>query len=261
VTENFDGPVTLTVADGIARILLQRPEALNAVTVGLARGLESALLSAGANPEVRVVLVRGAGANFCAGGDFAEVNRLRSEGPDALRSLFVAFGKACAAVTAISQPVVVAVEGMAMAGGFEFMQAADVALVRDDARICDNHVNFGMVPGGGGSQRLPRLVGRQRALGHLLSGERLSGADAVRWGLAYRAYPAEHFNEGVEEFVTSLAERSPASIATIKRLTRAAVDTDLEAGLADEMAAVVEHISGPAGTASFAAFAGRKGSS
>ena len=252
------GPVRLVIEDGIARITLNRPEALNAVTVDLARTLEGALLTAGANPDVRVVLVRGAGGNFCAGGDFEEVSRLRSEGPEALRTLFVAFGKACAAVSAISQPVVVAVEGMAMAGGFEFMQAADVVLVRHDARICDNHVNFGMVPGGGGSQRLPRLVGRQRALGHLLSGDRISGVEAVEWGLAYRSYAADEFDREVERFVTKLAGRSPASVATIKRLARAAVDTDLESGLALEMTAVVDHISGEAGTASFAAFAGRK---
>lgn len=252
------GPVRLTIEDGIARITLYRPEALNAITLDLARTLEGALLTAGAHSDVSVVLVRGAGGNFCAGGDFAEVSRLRAEGPGALRALFVAFGKACAAVTTISQPVVVAVEGMAMAGGFELMQAADVALVRHDARICDNHVNFGMVPGGGGSQRLPRLVGRQRALGHLLSGDRISGVEAVEWGLAYRSYAADDFDRAVEQFVTKLAGRNPASVATIKRLARAAVDTDLDDGLAAEMSAVVDHISGEAGAASFAAFAGRK---
>lgn len=251
-------PVRLEIADGVARVWLDRPHALNAVTVALAEALEQALLTAGADPGVRVVLVRGAHGNFCAGGDFEEVSRLRAEGPESLRALFVAFGRACAAITAISQPVVVAVEGMAMAGGFELMQAADVALVRNDARICDNHVNFGMVPGGGGSQRLPRLVGRQRALGHLLSGDRLTGDEAVEWGLAYQSYAADEFDAAVEAFVAKLASRSPASVATIKRLARAAVDTDLDAGLRAEMSAVVDHISGEAGTASFAAFAGRK---
>ncbi|GAB2972249.1 enoyl-CoA hydratase/isomerase family protein [Nocardioides montaniterrae] len=254
-------PVRLEVADGVARVWLDRPEALNAVTVALAEALECALLAAGADPSVRVVLVRGAGGSFCAGGDFDEVSRLRAEGPEALRTLFVAFGRACAAITRISQPVVVAVEGMAMAGGFELMQAADVALVRDDARICDNHVNFGMVPGGGGSQRLPRLVGRQRALGHLLSGDRLSGVEAVAWGLAYRSYAAAEFDDAVEAYVARLAGRSAASVATIKRLVRGSVDNDLDAGLQAEMTAVVDHISGEAGAASFAAFADRKGKS
>lgn len=251
-------PVSLHVDRGIARITLDRPEALNAVTVALAEGLEQALLVAGADPDVRVVLVRGAGGNFCAGGDFAEVKRLREEGPPSLEALFAAFGRACTAAGAIPQPVVVAVEGMAMAGGFEFMQAADVALVAESARICDNHVNFGMVPGGGGSQRLPRLVGRQRALGHLLSGERISGTEAVEWGLAFEVFADERFEEGVEAFVQKLATRLPESATAIKRLVRDGMELPVEQGLALERQVVVDHISGDAGAKSFDAFDARK---
>lgn len=251
-------PVRMEVSGGVARILLDRPTALNAVTVELAVALEQALLTAGEDPRVQVVLLRGAGGNFCAGGDFEEVSRLRSNGPEALRSLFDAFGAACAAIDTVDQPVVLAVEGAAMAGGFELMQAADVVLVRDDARICDNHVNYGMIPGGGGSQRLPRLVGPQRALGHLLSGERLSGREAVAWGLAYRSFAPEEFDAKVEAFVTKLASRSPQSLARVKRLVRAGLEGSLADGLRAETDAVVEHITGDAGAASFAAFAERE---
>lgn len=251
-------PVSTEVSGGVARILLDRPSALNAVTVGLARSLERSLLAAGEDPLVRVVLIRGAGGNFCAGGDVDEVGRLRSAGRESLRSLFDAFASACAAIETVAQPVVVAVEGAAMAGGFELMQAADVALVRDDARICDNHVNVGMVPGGGGSQRLPRLVGRQRALGHLLSGERLDGLEAVAWGLAYRSFAPEHFDAGVEAFVARLAGRSPESLARIKHLVRAGLDGSLPAGLAAETDAVVEHIAGDAGADAFAGLRERR---
>lgn len=255
----LDGPpLRLEVVDGTARVTLDRPGAMNAITIDLAERLEEALLTVGREPRVRVVLVRGAGGNFCAGGDFDEVSRLRDRGRDALRALFDAFGAACAAVDRIEQPVVVAVEGIAMAGGFEFMQAADVVLVRDDARICDNHVNVGMVPGGGGSQRLPRLVGRQRALGHLLSGERLSGIEAVEWGLAYRSFPAHEFDEGVEELVARMARHSRESLSQVKRLVRRGLEGSLEDGLRAEMDTVVDHIAGDAGAASFAAFAQRK---
>src|SRR5690606_30959363 len=139
----------------------------------LGRELAAALFALGAREDVSVVLIRGAGGNFSAGGDIDEVRRLRPGGPAALAPLFENFARACAAVARIPQPVVAAVEGVATAGGFELMQAADIALVHADAVLCDNHVRFGLVPGGGGSQRLPRLVGRQRALGHLLGGERL----------------------------------------------------------------------------------------
>ena len=103
--------------------------------------------------------------------------------------------------------MIAAVEGVAMAGGFELMQATDIVLVSDDAKIADNHIKFGMVPGGGSTQRLPRLVGRQQALGLLLSGDRLSGVDAARRGLAYRSFPQTAFASGVDEFVTTLAGR------------------------------------------------------
>jgi enoyl-CoA hydratase/carnithine racemase len=251
-------PVRLEVADGVATITLDRPDAMNAVTTALARALEQALLAAGDDPDVRVVLVRGAGGNFCAGGDFEEVQRLRAEGPEALRTLFEAFRRACAAVGAIPPPVVAAVEGVAMAGGFELMQACDVVLVRHDARISDNHVNFGMVPGGGGSQRLARLVGRQRALGLLLSGDRISGVQAEEWGLAYRAFPGDVFDDEVRAFVARLSGRRADAVRTIKSLVREGLASDLETGLDLELAAVVDHIAGDAGSTSVSAFAGRK---
>lgn len=248
-------PVRIEVADGVATITLDRPEAMNAVTTALAAALEEALLVAGKDPDIRVVLISGAGGNFCAGGDFEEVQRLRSEGSEALRTLFAAFRRACAAVATIPQPVVAAVEGVAMAGGFELMQACDIVLVRHDARISDNHVNFGMVPGGGGSQRLGRLVGRQRALGLLLSGDRISGVEAADWGLAYRSFSADDFDEEVRAFVAHLAGRRTDAVRTIKGLVRGGLDSDLEHGLDRELAAVVDHIAGPA---SVSAFAGRR---
>jgi enoyl-CoA hydratase/carnithine racemase len=249
--------VRLVVDGPLAWVTLDRPEAINAITVALARDLEATLLTAADTEGVRVVLIRGAGGNFCAGGDFDEVQRLRAAGPGALPTLFERFAAACAVVGEIRQPVIAVVEGVATAGGFELMQACDIALVREDARICDNHVRFGMVPGGGGSQRLPRLVGRQRALGHLLSGDRLTGADAVSWGLAYRSYAADEFEVGVEQFAADLAARRPDAVAGMKRLVRDGLAGSLEDGLALEIDTVVAHIAGEAG-AGVSSFAGRR---
>src|SRR5439155_27380674 len=145
-------PVLIAVDGRIARITLNRPAAMNAITVALARALEDAL--ARAPDEADVIVVRGAGGNFSVGGDFNELERLRAEGTDAMAALFDGFGRACALIAELPVPVVAAVEGYAMAGGFELMQASDVVIVRDDATIADNHSNFGQVPGGGSSQRL-----------------------------------------------------------------------------------------------------------
>ena len=236
------------VSDGVGLITLNRPDRMNAITVELARDLERAVLGLGADPAVNVILLRGSGENFCAGGDFNEVQRLRSEGADALRTLFTAFGRACDAVAGVEVPVVAAVEGVAMAGGFELMQAADIVLVSEEARIADNHINFGMIPGGGSTQRLPRLVGRQIALGLLLSGDQLTGTDAVRLGLAYRGFPQAEFGDRVRGFVADLAGRQRSAVTEIKRLLRA--ECGLVQGLEDEIDAVVAHI-GQQGMAAF----------
>jgi len=232
--------VETSVRGAVGQILLNRPSVMNAVDLSLASGLDDALVSLSRRAVVRVIVIRGAGGNFSAGGDFQEVSRLTAQG--ALDSLFTAFRSACSRIRTLDQPVVAVVEGVAMAGGFELVQAADIALVRDDARLSDNHVNHGMVPGGGGSQRLPRLLGRNRALAHLLSGERLSGLDAERLGLAHRSFTPEDFETEVEAFVQRLASRDPVSLSTIKRLVYDGLDLPLDRGLDLEQGAVVAHI-------------------
>ncbi|TAM65634.1 enoyl-CoA hydratase/isomerase family protein [Mycobacterium sp.] len=242
------------VADGVGTITLNRPEQMNALTVQLGVELERAILEVGGDPGVNVVVVAGAGGNFCAGGDFNEVESLRSDGPDALRPLFVAFRRACDAIARIEVPVVAAVEGVAMAGGFELMQASDIVLVSDDAKIADNHIKFGMIPGGGSTQRLSRLVGRQEALGLLLSGDRLSGVDAAHRGLAYRSFPQAEFSSSVREFVTNLAGRRREAVISIKRLVYTSLEAPLAAGLEREIDCVVDHICGGAGQNGATAF-------
>jgi 2-(1,2-epoxy-1,2-dihydrophenyl)acetyl-CoA isomerase len=231
-------------AAGVGAITLNRPERMNAITTELGRELEHALRILGSDPAVNVIVVRGAGENFCAGGDVAEVQRLRASGPQSLRTLFDAFGAACELIATLDVPVIAAVNGVAMAGGFELMQAADIVLVSDDARIADSHINFGMIPGGGSTARLPRLVGPQTALGLLLSGNHLTGVDAVRLGLAYRSFAAAEFDSAVEEFATGLAGRSRRAVTTIKRLVRTAQMKPLGEALQAEIDSVVDHISG-----------------
>lgn len=243
--ETGDVSESVVLSDGVGavgHVVLNRPDAMNAVTIELGRQLEQALTDLAG--EVNVIVVRGAGGNFSVGGDFHEVERLRADGPEAIEPLFIHFGRACGLIARLPVPVVAAVEGYAMAGGFELMQACDIALVRSDAKLADNHSNFGQVPGGGGSQRLPRLAGRQRALGHILSGERLSGAEAVAWGLAYRSLPPDEFENGVAAFTERLAGKDRDAIAKTKRLVYEGLRMPLDDGLALERSVVVEHITG-----------------
>lgn len=250
--------VLCTVDGSIGRLTLNRPERMNAITVALAGQLEARLRALGEHRDVHAIVIRGAGGNFCAGGDFEEVERLRAEGKPALRTLFNSFHAACQMVSRLDIPVIAVVEGVAMAGGFELMLAADIVLVREDARIADNHINFGMIPGGGSTVRLPRIVGRQAAMALLLSGDRISGADAVARGLAYRSFAAADFEPGVETFMARLAGRDRGAITGIKRLVCDGLNQPIEPALSDETDAVVQRICGQAGNDGVSAFKNRE---
>jgi enoyl-CoA hydratase/carnithine racemase len=230
--------VLLDVRERVAHVTLNRPQARNAITLDLARRLDAALREAAERADV--IVVRGAGGHFCAGGDVHDVTRLAAAGPDALRPLFETFIGACELIGELPVPVVAAVEGVAVAGGFELVQSVDVVVVRDDAVLADNHLNLGMIPGGGGSQRLPRIVGTQRALGHILLGDRLSGVEAVEWGLAYRSAPAAGFEDAVADVVANLLGKKRAALTRAKALVRRR--GSLADGLRAETDAILAHL-------------------
>jgi enoyl-CoA hydratase len=214
---------------------------MNAVTVELAGELARALRELAGTADV--IVIRGAGGNFSVGGDFRELQRLQSDGAAAMRELFVAFRSACDSIARLPVPVIAAVEGYALAGGFELMQACDLAIVAADARIGDNHSNFGHVPGGGSSQRLPRLVGRQRALGLILSGDKLSGDEAAAWGLAYRSVDAGAFEAAVDDLAGRIAAKDRLALARTKALVYAGLERPMTEGLDLELEGVLDHLS------------------
>lgn len=246
--------VSQRIDAGVGWITLDRPDRMNAITVQLASELNRAITELGREPGVNVIVIRGAGGNFCAGGDFTEVEYLRADGAAALTRLFAAFRAACDSIAEVEIPVIAAVTGVAAAGGFELMQAADIVLVSDEARIADNHVKFGMIPGGGGTVRLARIVGRQLALALLLSGDRIGGTDAAALGLAYRSYPHAEFDVAVTQFAQRLAGRSRRAVVSIKRLVNSGLGSTLPDALDVELGAVVGHIVGTAGAASIEQF-------
>jgi enoyl-CoA hydratase len=228
------------VEENVGWITLNRPEAMNAITIELAGALRDALRDLATRS--RTIVIRGAGGNFCVGGDFKSMQALQAQGRDALRELFASFHRASAVIAELPVPVIAAVEGFAMAGGFELMQACDFCLVRDDAKIADTHSNHAMIPGGGSTQRLPRLVGRQRALAHILSGDWLSGLEAVEWGLAYRAYTADAFDEGVKALATKISGKAPEALARSKRLVYEGLQLSLSDGIDRELETVLDHL-------------------
>ncbi|WP_028932398.1 enoyl-CoA hydratase/isomerase family protein [Pseudonocardia spinosispora] len=247
----------LVHADGrVGRLTLNRPSVFNAINVGLARGLEAGVRELAAGSDV--IVIRGTGGNLSVGGDVHEVDRLRKQGREALAELFRSFRAALAAIAEVPVPVVVVVEGNAAAGGFELIQACDIAVASTDARLADIHARFGQIPGGGSTQRLAEIVGRQRALGLILTGDRISGADAAAWGLVYRAVPPDHLEQAVGDLTDRLLAGSAPALAASKRLVRASAELSLDEGLDLELEAVLDHLVGSTGDAAIAAFTERK---
>ena len=229
------------VEDTVGYIVLNRPEVRNALDYRTVEELEKALQQLG--KEARAIVVRGARGNFCAGADLKYVSDNRNDG-EAMRRFIEQINSAFFQVENIPVPVVAAVEGYALAGGFELLQACDVVLVAEDAVHGDQHANFGLIPGGGGSQRLPRLVGRQRALGLLLSGEWIGGREAAVWGLAYRAVPASELESEARLLARRLAERSTEGLRKMKQLVRQGLERPLAEGIGMEIEAFCEYIEG-----------------
>jgi len=240
---------------GVGTITLNRPEVRNALDGETVVELETAFTELGAT--ARAIVVEGAGDHFCSGADLRHVQRAR-EDPELMSAFIATITGAFDAIERCPVPVVAAVQGFALAGGFELMQACDLVLVADTAVIGDQHANFGLIPGGGGSQRLPRLVGRQRALGLLLTGDRLSPAEAVAWGLALRVVPAATLRSEAAALARRLAALSRSGLSRMKRLVDGGASLPLDRAIALETEVFMEHMGDPDVAEGLAAFGERR---
>jgi len=218
--------VQSTIADGIGRITLNRPERMNAITTELARELERALSELSGDPTVNVVVIRGADKNFCAGGDVAEVESLRSAGPEALRTLFEAFRRACDVIAAVEVPVVAGVEGVAMAGGFEIALSCDMIIASENSVFSLPEVTRGLIAAAGGLYRLVRSMPRALALELLATGDRLTAARAAEFGLVnHVTVPGGAIAEALA-LARKITANAPIAVRESMQIARRAFDMD-----------------------------------
>ena len=226
--------------DRVATVLLNRPDALNALNPDLLAELSDAIATVSRDQSIKALALRGAGRGFCAGADLIYFDQAMDDLsilPEYVRNL----NATLCALEEMPVPTIAVVHGYALAGGLELMMACDMAVVAADARIGDQHANFGLIPGGGSSQRLPRRVGMPRAMELLTTGRWLSGAEAVEWGLALRAAPAESLDAEVETLLAALRPKSRTGLAHMKALARASQDIPLRDGIALESATFTHH--------------------
>jgi enoyl-CoA hydratase len=161
-------------------------------------------------------------------------------------------------IEALPVPVVAGVQGLALAGGLELVLVTDLVIADERARLGDQHANFGLVAGGGGSQRLPRLIGARRAKELMLLGGWLSAADALAWGLVNRVAPTGTVGAAVEEIAAALAAKSVSAARTVKALVNRAFDADLAGGLEMEQHLAAAHMRSPDAAEGLRAFAEKR---
>ena len=138
-------------------------------------------------------------------------------------------------------PVIAVVHGHCLAGGFELLQACDLALASTDAVIGDQHANFGLMPGAGGTQRLPRLIGLQRAKELLYTGRWLTGGEAETYGIVLKALPLDQLEDAVGRLVAGILEKSTAGLACMKRVVNQGADRGLREAIALEIKTFLDY--------------------
>jgi len=242
---------------GVAKITINRPDLLNALNPTTHRELQDAFLHMDEDPDVRVIIITGTGRAFCAGGDLKFISSV-SDNAIAISQIGQAFHDTFYIMEHLTKPIIAMVNGLCMAGGIELMEACDLAYAAEDARIGDQHATYGLIPGGGGSQRLPRLIGLRKAKELLFTGEWIPAKDAEAMGLINKAVPADKLEETVMEMANKLLERSPMATKWIKYCVNRGMQEDLYTGIELEKAASAAHFQTEDRKEGLAAFAEKR---
>jgi len=216
----------------IASLTVNRPP-LNVLNMLTLDELEQALRAARDDPEVAVVILTGSGEKaFVAGADIAEIQAAVFEGPLKAREAFARRGqRLVTTIERLGKPVIAAVNGYALGGGCEIVEATHLAIASENARFGQPEVNLGFNPCWGGTQRLPRLVGKKRALLMQLSGEMIDAQEALRIGLVNKVVPPSELLPAAQRLAKSIVDKSPVAI----RLTLEAVNHGSEMALDDAL--------------------------
>jgi 2-(1,2-epoxy-1,2-dihydrophenyl)acetyl-CoA isomerase len=226
----------------VARITLNRPDKLNALTQVMSDELVDAFTGISKDDGVRAVVLTGAGRGFCAGQDLTEFEASYRKGdrPDIEGHLERSYHTLIPVIVDIPQPVIAAVNGVAAGAGVSLAAACDIRVGSEEARFIQAFVRIGLVPDSGGTWLLPRLVGYPRALEMSMTGEPVDAQHALDIGLVTHVYPAASFVEETEAFAARLAALPTRALAATKRLMREAFAADLAAALKAEAAAQSE---------------------
>lgn len=230
--------VTLEVKDYVGKLTLNRPRFLNAIDWQMVVDLENVCATVEGSDEIRVLILSGAGRAFCAGADLAYVKGVLPQ-PGGFEHYVRYLNRVFNRFEDLPTPTIAAIHGYAFAGGLEMAMCCDMRILADNATIGDQHTNYGLIPGGGNTQRLPRLLGPARAKELMLTGAWLTPADAERIGLVNQVVPADQLMTAAEALAAKLANKSPLTAGIIKSLVNKGMQVDLRNGIEMETLAAV----------------------
>jgi enoyl-CoA hydratase/carnithine racemase len=230
--------LTMQVEGAVALLTLNRPDKLNALSNEMLEAIVGALDRMELNPSIRAVVITGAGRAFSAGADITAFQRHVEAGPMEAVAHFMRPGhQMTRRVESFSKPVIAAVNGIAFGGGCELVEASHIALAADTAVFSKAEINIGIIPTFGGTQRLPRNIGRKAATELILTGRQFDAAEAARLGLVNSVVPADALLQSALALAKDLATKPPLTVAAALTAIHRGMDASIDDGLAIEEAA------------------------
>jgi enoyl-CoA hydratase len=220
--------VLIEIVDGIGVVTINRPEVRNALDSETVEALESALHEVERNADAKVVVITGAGKAFVAGADIREMSAM---GPAAARAFSQRGHRLIAFMDQMKKPIIAAVNGYALGGGLELALACDFIYAAEEARLGLPEVTLGVIPGFGGTQNLPRVIGPNRAKELIFSGRQLTAQQAREWGLVNEVVPADELMARVMELAQHIARNGMLAVSTAKEAIVNGLDVTKENGL------------------------------
>ena len=217
------------LTNGVGIITLARPEAANAMSVQLLTDLGATLDQVNRNPAIRVVLLTGAGEKaFCAGADLKERQGMSDR---QVKQIVQLIGAIVAKVEALAQPVIAVLNGVAFGGGLELALACDLRIAASHTKVGLTETSLGIIPGAGGTQRLPRLIGIGKAKELIYTARRLNAEEAKSYGIVEYVYEGHELREKALQLALEMAKNAPLSLVQAKIAINQGVEVDLATGL------------------------------
>jgi len=227
-TATYD-TILLERDEPVGVITINRPKVLNALSHATLGEIDRALDDLGRDETIRAIIVTGSGDRaFVAGADISELQALESA-QDGFRHSRTAH-QLLLKMQGMDKPIIMAVNGYALGGGCELAMAGDIIVASETARFGQPEVNLGIIPGFGGTQNLPRLVGRTKALEIVLTGEQLTAQEAFQAGLVNRVVPAAQLMETAQHIASTIAKKAPLAVALAKRAIYQGLEMSPRAG-------------------------------